>query len=62
MEGSGLNLAFQIIFAEIVSKNIPESDVFAYTAERLKHIGGEMRGLGNVLFFYLLNFLFINFA
>lgn len=42
IENNGINLAFQIIFAEIISKNIPESEVFSYSAERLKHMGSEM--------------------
>lgn len=58
MKNTGLNLAFQLIFAEIVSKNIPETDVFTYSAERLRQIGAEMRRLGHVNFLSFLFFMF----
>lgn len=45
LEESGLSLAFQIIFAEIISKKISEDQVFAYTAMRLRQIGNELDGL-----------------
>jgi hypothetical protein len=33
---SGMPVAFQIIFSEIVKKEIPEEQVFQYTAMRLR--------------------------
>ena len=37
-----MTYAFQIIFTEIIAKNIREDLVFAYTAMRLRQIGGEL--------------------
>ena len=42
---SGLQEAFQIIFSEIITKKIAESQVFIYTAMRLKQIGEEIANL-----------------
>ena len=39
MDDTGLQLSFQIIFTEIISQEIPEEDVFSYTAMRLREIG-----------------------
>ena len=36
LEESGLPICFQIIFTEIIKKEIPEDQVFQYTATRLK--------------------------
>lgn len=36
IEESGLSLSFQIIFTELIQKQIPEDQVFAYTAMRLR--------------------------
>jgi len=35
-------MTFQIIFAEILSKKIPESKCYAYAALRLREIGAEV--------------------
>ena len=45
VEQSGLKYAFQIVFTEIISKQIREDQVFAYTAMRLRQIGGELDNL-----------------
>ena len=45
LEETGLSLSFQIIFTEIVQKQISEDQVFAYTAMRLRQIGKELEGL-----------------
>ena len=45
VEQSGLKYAFQIIFTEIISKQIREDQVFAYTAMRLRQIGTELDNL-----------------
>lgn len=37
-----MTYAFQIIFTEIIAKHIREDQVFAYTAMRLRQIGGEL--------------------
>ena len=42
---SGLSLAFNIIFAELISKQILPENFFTYTAMRLKQIGKEIEGL-----------------
>ena len=48
VEQSGLKYAFQIIFTEIISKQIKEDQVFAYTAMRLRQIGTELDNLEKV--------------
>ena len=42
---SGLSLAFNIIFAELISKQILPENFFTYTAMRLTQIGKEIEGL-----------------
>lgn len=42
---SGLTLAFQTVFAEILSKKIEPVNVFTYTAMRLRQIGKEIAHL-----------------
>jgi len=42
IEETGLAMAFKIIFAEILSKGIPEDAAFAYTATRLRQIGEDI--------------------
>ena len=42
---SGLDLAFNIIFAELISKQILPENFFKYTSMRLKQIGQEIDGL-----------------
>lgn len=42
LEESGLSLSFQIIFTELIQKQIAEDQVFAYTAMRLRQIGKEL--------------------
>jgi hypothetical protein len=42
IDESGLSLSFQIIFTEIIQKQIPEDQVFAYTAMRIRQIGKEL--------------------
>ena len=45
IEESGLSVAFQIVFAEIISKKIAEDQVFRYTAMRLRQLGKEVEDL-----------------
>jgi hypothetical protein len=45
LDESGLSLSFQIIFTEIIQKQIPEDQVFPYTATRLRQIGKELEAL-----------------
>lgn len=40
-------MSFKIIFAEILSKKIPEDKVFAYTATRLRQIGEDIAYIQN---------------
>ena len=47
LEESGLSLSFQIIFTELIQKQISEDQVFAYTAMRLRQIGKELDQLDN---------------
>ena len=42
---TGLSLAFNIIFAELISKQILPDNFFTYTSMRLKQIGQEIDGL-----------------
>ena len=42
---SGLYLAFNIIFAELISKQILRENYFTYTSMRLTQIGKEIEGL-----------------
>lgn len=42
LDESGLSLSFQIIFTEIIQKQIAEDQVFAYTAMRLRQIGKDL--------------------
>ena len=45
LEESGISLSFQIIFTELIQKQIAEDQVFAYTAMRLRQIGKELEQL-----------------
>ena len=45
LEDSGINLGFEIIFREILAKKIPEDQVFAYAALRLKQLEEELNNL-----------------
>lgn len=42
---SGLELAFQIIFSELINQQISPNDFFTFTARRLKEIGKEVEGM-----------------
>lgn len=44
-ESSGLRKAFQIIFAEVVTKRVEPDHVFAYSAMRLRQLGQELAPL-----------------
>lgn len=44
---SGLSLAFNIIFSELITKQIAEENFFTYTAMRLKEIGKELDKIPN---------------
>merc|ERR1712043_1088 len=39
---TGLPLAFQVIYAEILAKNIEADNVYSYTAMRLRQIGNDI--------------------
>ena len=45
LDESGLSLSFQIIFTEIIQKQIPDDQVFPYTATRLRQIGKELEAI-----------------
>ena len=47
LDESGLCLSFQIIFTEIIQKQVPEDQVFPYTAMRLRQIGKELEQIDN---------------
>ena len=42
MEVSGLRKAFQLIFSEVIQKRVDPSDVFTYSASRLRQLGLEL--------------------
>ena len=44
---SGIALAFQLVFSELVSKHIQPENYFSYTAMRLRQIGKEVEELKN---------------
>ena len=50
---SGLTLAFNIIFAELISKQILPENFFTYTAMRLKQIGKEIEGMNTKIPIYV---------
>lgn len=39
---TGIATSFQLIFAELIAKNIPVKDYYTYTASRLREFGREM--------------------
>ncbi len=45
IEESGLPIAFNVIFSELISKQIMPENFFTYTSLRLKEIGKEIEGL-----------------
>jgi EF-hand domain pair len=45
IQESGISIAFQIIFTEIISKKIDPDNAFTYTAMRLRQIGKEVEHL-----------------
>ena len=44
---TGIATSFQLIFAELITKNIPVKDYYTYTASRLREFGREMDKLNN---------------
>lgn len=42
LESTGIAMAFQVIFAEILDKKVDGQKVFAYTAMRLRQIGEDL--------------------
>lgn len=42
IEQSGMTYAFEIIFTEIIAKQIREDQVFAFTAMRLRQLGKDL--------------------
>ncbi len=42
LEQTGIAMAFQVIFAEILDKKVEEQKVFSYTASRLRQIGEDL--------------------
>ena len=45
IEESGLPMAFNVIFSELITKQILPENYFTYTSLRLKEIGKEIEGL-----------------
>ena len=39
---SGIKVGFEIIFAEIIEKRVPQDQIFPYTIARLKHLAKEI--------------------
>ena len=42
LEQTGIAMAFQVIFAEILDKKVEEQKVFSYSAMRLRQIGEDL--------------------
>ena len=42
LDQTGIAMAFQVIFAEILDKKIEEQKLFGYTAMRLRQIGEDL--------------------
>ena len=42
LDQTGVAVAFQVIFAEILDKKIEEKNLFSYTAMRLRQIGEDL--------------------
>ena len=42
LDQSGISIAFQIVFAEVVDKQIEQEEAFIYTAKRLRQIGEDL--------------------
>lgn len=42
LDQTGIAMAFQVIFAEILDKKIDETKLFSYTAMRLRQIGEDL--------------------
>ena len=42
LEQTGIAMAFQVVFAEILDKKVDENKVFSYTAMRLRQIGEDL--------------------
>ena len=49
LEQTGIAMAFQVVFAQILDKKIDESKVFSYTAMRLRQIGEDLEKIKLVL-------------
>lgn len=49
LDQTGIAMAFQVIFAEILDKKIDETKLFAYTAMRLRQIGEDLEKIKIVL-------------
>mmetsp|Transcript_22641 Transcript_22641/g.40746 ORF Transcript_22641/g.40746 Transcript_22641/m.40746 type:complete len:191 (-) Transcript_22641:56-628(-) len=45
LEDSGLTMAFQLIYSEIITKKVEPGNVFTYTAMRLRQLGKEIAHL-----------------
>ncbi|EAR88186.2 hypothetical protein TTHERM_00016520 (macronuclear) [Tetrahymena thermophila SB210] len=45
LDNTGISMAFQIIYAEILSKKINAENVFGYTAMRLRQIGNDLAAI-----------------
>jgi len=48
LKANGVDLAFQAIFTEIITKKIEKEQVFAYAAMRLRQIGNDLNVLKKV--------------
>jgi hypothetical protein len=47
VQNTGLQVAFQLVISEFLSKNIPKDKAFKFAAERFKQIGKEYDELVN---------------
>ena len=51
LEQTGIAMAFQVIFAEILDKKVDENKVYSYTAMRLRQIGEDLEKIKMVRHF-----------
>jgi hypothetical protein len=41
IQNSGLQIAFQLVISELISKDVPKDQVFKYSSQRFREIGKE---------------------
>ena len=49
LDDTGIGMAFQVVFAEILDKKVDPQKVFSYTSLRLRQIGEDLNKLKKVI-------------